>query len=117
MNGTKYHLKLSRIITISGDSFKALSAFIISTGSPECARRIAKHALKHTPKLAMAKGEILPIVRSMVLMRTVSTKGKGAPRRAGASEMTMSRCMCEPMRTAQSLGDATRAVVARPKWA
>ena len=29
----------------------------------------------------------------------------------------MSRCMCEPLETAQSLGDDTRAVVARPKWA
>ena len=29
----------------------------------------------------------------------------------------MSCCMCEPMETAQSLGDDTHAVVARPKWA
>ena len=34
-----------------------------------------------------------------------------------ASEIPMSCCMCEPMETAQSLGDDTHAVVTRPKWA
>ena len=29
----------------------------------------------------------------------------------------MSSCMCEPVETAQSLGDDTYAVVTRPKWA
>ena len=31
--------------------------------------------------------------------------------------MSMSCCMCKPMETAQSLGDDTHAVGARPKWA
>ena len=36
--------------------------------------------------------------------------------RGGASDMSMSCCMCEPMETAPSLGDDTHAVGARPKW-
>ena len=42
---------------------------------------------------------------------------KGAPRCGGAQEMSMSCCMCEPMETAQSLGDDTHAVVLGPMWA
>ena len=50
------------------------------------------------------------------LVSTVLIKWKnGAPSRGGASEMTMSSCMCEPMETAQSLGDDTHAVVTRLK--
>ena len=35
----------------------------------------------------------------------------------GAKEITKSCCMCEPMETAQSLGDDTHAVVIRLTWA
>ena len=44
-------------------------------------------------------------------------RGIGAPRCGGALEMSISCCMCEPMETAQSLGDDSHAVVTRPKWA
>ena len=46
-----------------------------------------------------------------------SNRGIGATRCGGAIETPMSCCMCEPMETAQSLGDDTHAVVKRPKWA
>ena len=41
--------------------------------------------------------------------------GSGASRCGGTLEMSMSCCMCEPMETAQSLGDDTHAVVTQPK--
>ena len=51
---------------------------------------------------------------SRFLVSTVLNKwNHGAPSRGGAKEMTMSSCMCEPMETAQSLGDDTHAVVTR----
>ena len=40
-----------------------------------------------------------------------------APRHGGAKQMTMSSCMCEPTKTALSLGDDTHAAITRPKWA
>ena len=50
------------------------------------------------------------------LVSTVLNKrNHGAPSRGGAKEMTMSSCICEPLETAQSLGDDTHAVVTRLK--
>ena len=62
----------------------------------------------------MSQGKLSPIWRSRCVTLTVLCRGNGAPRREDALEMSMSCCMCEPMETAQSLGDDTHAVVARP---
>ena len=42
-------------------------------------------------------------------------KGIGAPRHEGAEAITISYCMCELLRTGQSAGDDTHAVVTRVK--
>ena len=50
--------------------------------------------------------------------RTLPDNGIGAPqmwRRLG--NVSTFCCMCEPLETAQSLGDDTHAVVTRPRWA
>ena len=45
------------------------------------------------------------------------SRTNGNCRGGGAKEMPTSCCMCEPLETAQSLGDDTHAVVSRPKSA
>ena len=64
----------------------------------------AENTRCHTDKMTtMSQGKLSPIF-------------VGAPRCGGALEMSMS-CMCEPVETAQSLGDDTHAVGTRTKWA
>ena len=59
----------------------------------------------------MTQGKLSPMWRSRYLTLTVLCRGNGAPRREDALEMSVSCCVCEPMETAQSLGDDTHAVI------
>ena len=55
-----------------------------------------------------------PRVKNICFFDTDGTRVFGC---GGAEEMSMSCCMCEPMETAQSLGDDTHAVAIRPNMA
>ena len=66
---------------------------------------------------AISHWTFLAKVLMMVSLVNSWNEGDAAPRYGSASEIFMSCCVCELMETAQSLGDDTLAVVARPTWA
>ena len=80
---------------------------------PEVAQRGGKHASTHSSGTAVSKGKCSPLLGSRLVDKDVNSppNAKGAPGLGGARDITMSCCMCEPLRTAPSHGDDTHAVV------